>query len=322
MVTQAAAYYDTESKRFSIVQLPEPGMNRDVLLSHELTHGLQDQHFDLTKFIEDDTLDSDALIARRFVVEGDAMWTSIVFSVFAVTREYELTGDQLRAMRPQLQKLATSDMSAMIAALQQQMAATGTTDPLIKSSIDAMGSLPPIVLVPLLASYMHGAMFILEVYDKGGWPAVNRLFADPPRSTEQVLHFDRWVAGQQPVHVDLPTFEEGELVISDVIGELQWSVYFSLWPHTGEPNPEHDWGGDRFAVWRDSDGALTLLLATTWDAPSAAKRFYDAYVSTLDTRFKDGERPLVRLRNNDVFIIDGGDDEQMDALVEYTEFER
>jgi hypothetical protein len=321
MVTQAAAYYDPETKRFSIVQLPEPGTNRDLVVAHELTHGLQDQHFDLTTFLDGNDLDSDALFARRFVVEGDAMWTSIVFSIYAATKTSEITSAQIDAMRPQLEKFATSDLSAMVGALQQQTASI--TDPAIRTSIDSMGTLPRIVLVPMLASYMHGSLFVLEVYAKGGWEAVNRLFTDPPLSTEQVLHADRWFAGDGPVRVTLPTIADSELVISDVLGELQWSVYFSLWPHTSGANPERDWGGDRYAVWRDKDSEdLTVLIATTWDTPLAAKTFHDAYVSTLAARFKDREPPLVVSRGQDVFIIDGGDEEQLAAFIEQTAFER
>ncbi len=322
LVTQAAAYYDWEAKRFSIVQLPTDPTNRDVLVSHELTHGLQDQHFDLAAFVDAKDLDTDAAIARRFVVEGDAMMASIAFTVFAATGAYELTRDQTRAMRPQLAKFATSDMTSMIAALQAQSADVVAKDPSLKASFDAMGSLPRIVLVPLLASYMHGAMFILDVYEKGGWTSVNALFTDPPQSTEQVLHPERWFSGDRPVRIDIPDVEDSELVVYDVIGELQWSVYFSLWPHTGD-KPEINWGGDRYAVWRDKEGdELTVLIVTTWDTAYAAKGFHDAYVSTLEARYKDREYPLVVQRAEDVFIIDGGDQEMMDALVKQTQFDR
>lgn len=320
MVTQAAAYYDPATKKFSIVQLPEPGQNRDILLSHELTHGLQDQHFDLTRFIEAPGLTSDEIIARRFVVEGDAMWTSILFAVFVSTGKYTVEREQIRAMRPHLAKLATDDLATMIAALQQQT--VGNSDPTIKASIAAMGSLPPIVLFPLLASYMHGSLFVLDVYEKDGAIAVDKLFADPPQSTEQVLHIDRWRSRERPARVTLPELEDAELVLSDVIGELQWRVYFDLWPHDGDGHPEENWGGDRFAVWRAPDGALTTLLATTWDTPAAAKVFHDAYVSTLDARFETSERPLVALRDQDVFVIRGGTQALLDGLVEQTEIER
>lgn len=261
-------------------------------------------------------------IARRFVVEGDAMFSSIIFSVFVLTKEFELSADQLRALRPSLEKFASADYATMVATFKQQAGAAMVNDPVIKASLDALDSLPRIVVVPLLDSYMQGALFILDVYEERRWPGVNKLYTEPPQSTEQVLHPERWFANDKPVRVTLPGVEDCELVVSDVIGELQWSIYFSLWPHTGDEHPERSWGGDRFSLCRDADGDEVLLVATSWDTVDTAKGFFEAYVSTLDARYKDRERPLVVQRFDRVFIIDGGDQEMMDSLVERTDFRR
>ena len=51
-----------------------------------------------------------------------------------------------------------------------------------------MDSLPPAVLVPLVTSYMKGALVSSVAYKQGGWKAVDELYKHPPESTEQTLH--------------------------------------------------------------------------------------------------------------------------------------
>ena len=63
---------------------PDSDTMLDTMSAHELTHGLQDQHFDLTKYLaEGQKLDDDQLNARRFVVEGDATFTMLLYAIAA-----------------------------------------------------------------------------------------------------------------------------------------------------------------------------------------------------------------------------------------------
>ena len=54
MVTQAAAYYDPRQKKFFVVMAPDNDSMLDTMSAHELTHALQDQHFDLAKYLPPD----------------------------------------------------------------------------------------------------------------------------------------------------------------------------------------------------------------------------------------------------------------------------
>ncbi|MEO8549252.1 MAG: hypothetical protein ABI678_04745 [Kofleriaceae bacterium] len=332
-VSQAAAYYDPSAKKFFIVMVPKSEQLLDQLAAHELTHGLQDQHFDLKAYLGQPGLDSDASAARRFVVEGDAMFTSIVYLVFEQTHLHTLSDKQLEALHAYLDKLASADITSMAATLKQQAKVNETMDPEIQRAFDAMDKIPPTILVPLLEAYMQGAVVALAGYRYGGWTAVDALYHDPPTSTEQVLHPDRLFGTRDlPHHVTLPTLDGYEVVDSDVLGELQWSVYFSLWKHGANAHPEHDWGGDRYSVLRDKGGKLLTLIATTWDTREAAMAFYDAYLSTLKTRFPDGEPGKsgtadrlsaiwVRRSANRVFIVDGATRDTLDKLAAETTFD-
>lgn len=334
--TQAAAYYDPKAKRFFIVMPPDNLQTRDILCAHELTHALQDQHFDLTRYIHD-APNGDARIARKFVVEGDAMLASIAFLVADKTHVAELSPEQIRAMRTKLEQFANADPKAMAAMLKQQASST-KMDPQLQKALDSLDSIPPAILVPLLDSYMKGVVVALDAYEQHGWQSVDALFTDPPESTEQVLdpegrlfkHVDH------PHKVTLPSFDGYTVVWSDVLGELEWSVYFSLWKHAGDGNEAVNWGGDRYAVLRDPDGELTAVVATTWDTEYDAKVFYDAYVSTLATRYggkteEDGGEALVthgedqtwvKWQDQHVYVVDGPDwDHLADELLDGVTFD-
>src|SRR5271157_3416767 len=80
---QIAAYYDPETKTISMLNWVPPD-RQEPILAHELTHALQDQNYDLTKWMKagakaadgatpgSDT-DDDGAVARKAVVEGQAM---------------------------------------------------------------------------------------------------------------------------------------------------------------------------------------------------------------------------------------------------------
>jgi hypothetical protein len=336
MTTQAGAYYDPAARAFFLVMVPDSEMMLDTISAHELTHALQDQHFDLTKYLPSDgSLDDDAATARRFVAEGDATLVMLLYAVHA------FVGDQLSPaivskLREQITAFAALDVDALKAQSKAQSALLGGMDTEIQKSIDAMDDIPPIVLVPLLDAYMKGALVALTAYERGGWSGVDALYRDPPVSTEQVLHPDtKLFPRREPPHrVTLAKTAEPSLA-DNVLGELQWRVYFELWksPRAGEASG--GWGGDRYTVTRRRDGRLIGRIATVWDTPADAQQFAEAYLATLALRFPgaditrpaagiarpDGGRVFMRTVGPRVFVVDGADDAGvLDAMVRTTTF--
>ena len=337
LTTQAGAYYDPTAKAFFVVMVPDNDLLLDTMSAHELTHALQDQHFDLAKYLPSDTaLDDDAATARRFVVEGDATFAMLLYSMHAMLGA-EIPPTMLGALREQIKTLAEQDLASLKAQVRSQSSLFRGMDGEIQKSIDAMDDIPPIVLVPLLDSYMKGALVALTAYEHGGWAGVDALYRDPPTSTEQVLHPETklFPLRERPHRVALAKSGEPQLA-GNVLGELQWRVYFDLWksPHAAEA--AQGWAGDRFSVTRRSDGRLIGRLATRWDTLEAARRFADAYVASLAVRFpgadiahpadgiarSDAGRVFVRVSGDRVFIVDGADDRRaLDALVRGATFE-
>jgi hypothetical protein len=343
MTTQAGAYYDPAAKAFFVVMVPSSDLMLDTMSAHELTHALQDQHFDLERYLpSDDKLDEDAATARRFVAEGDATLVMLLYTMRTMLGD-QITPAVLAVLRDQIEKLAAQDLAALETQVRQQSALFGGMDGDIQKSIDAMDDIPPAVLVPLLDSYMKGALVALTAYERGGWAAVDALYRDPPSSTEQVLHpaTKLYPVRDRPRRVALAHSADPELA-GNVLGELQWKVYFELWkvPHAAEAAA--GWGGDRYSVTRRRDGRLIGRIATVWDTPKDAREFAAAYIASLEARWfdpgagpiatgspattgiarRDGGRVFVRVVGDRVFIVDGADTTgALDALVRSTKFD-
>ena len=337
MTTQAGAYYDPAAKAFFLVMVPDNELMLDTMSTHKLTHALQDQHFDLTKYLPSDAgIDDDAATARRFVVEGDATFVMLLYALHGVIGD-RISPAVLASLRSQVTVFAAMDVDALKEMSKSQSAAFGMMDADIKKSIDAMDDIPSTVLVPLLASYMKGSLVALTAYEHGGWPGVDALYRDPPASTEQVLHPEAklYPARERPHRVTLARTADAELT-GNVLGELQWKIYFELWklPHAAEAS--EGWGGDRYAVTRRKDGRLIGRIATTWDTAGDAAEFASAYLASLAVRFPgagtsapaagfarpNGGRVFLRTAGTRVFIVDGADDAgALDALVRTTTFD-
>src|SRR6202041_2836721 len=80
---EIAAYYDDETKEISMLNWVPPD-RQEPILAHELTHALQDQNYDLAKWMKaaskppgkgskNQETDNDGAAARKAVVEGQGM---------------------------------------------------------------------------------------------------------------------------------------------------------------------------------------------------------------------------------------------------------
>jgi hypothetical protein len=312
-------------------------MMLDTISAHELTHGLQDQHFDLQKFMPEDdkSLDDDHQSARRFVAEGDATFTMFLYAITALT-DTAITPEMVKKLKTQLADFSKTSPEEMI---KQNAAAFGASmDPEIKKSIDAMNDIPMTVLIPMIDSYTQGAGLVAEAYDHGGWTAVNALYTDPPESTEQALHpaTKMYPNRDHPkvVTISMPSDKPENKVADLVMGELQWQVYFQLWLPAQRTIASEGWGGDHVMVVKRGDGRLVARLATAWDTEKDATEFALAYVGSLKTRLPKGSgdptqggfdrgdgagKIFMKQVGSNVFIVDGADDAiWLDELIKAT----
>lgn len=330
MVSQAAAYYDPASKKFFVVMAPDNDMMLDTISAHELTHALQDANFDLKKYMPP-TLDDDAATARKFVVEGDATFAMIAYLAADAGKGKGMSPAIMNLMKSQISSMASMSLDEYGAMMKQQSAAMVGMDADLKRSMESITELPPVVIKPLMDSYMKGAVVSMVAFEKGGWKGVDELYKNPPTSTEQVLHPAEKLIGkrEEPRKVTLPALPKGAELLSNVWGELQWQIYLAQWG-VSRLEASAGWGGDHYTVVKKDDGTLIGFIATNWDSPNDAKEFYDAYVEALAKRFPgadtrtpaagvartDKGKVFVKLVGANVFIVDGGDDPKLLATIE------
>ena len=103
----------------------------------------------------------------------------------------------------------------------------------------------------LIAPYLDGTLFVNALRRKGGWEAVNRAWANPPTTTEQILHLQKYEAHEPPLEVGAPSYkalgagwtEEDQ----DASGELGTRLEFAEWMGDADKAAGYaaHWGGDR-----------------------------------------------------------------------------
>ncbi len=341
LATQVGAYYDPLQDKFYVVMVPDSEMMLDVMSSHELVHGLQQHHFALDKMMasgmyNNDAMSEDAATAIRFLVEGDATYSMLVYTIANAIKSDKLSPQTAKMLRGQVDSMAAMDVAALKAQMSQQGAAFSSLDADMKASFDAIDSLPAAIIVPMIGSYTKGALVAAVAFEHGGWPALNALYTNPPQSTEQVLHpaTKLFPTRDLPVTVTFPTTKDA--LVTDVLGELGWSIYLDQWGVDNAADAAAGWGGDLYSVSRRPDGTLVASIATTWDTPADAKQFVDAYTASLAKRFPqggsgaktgvtrpDGTKVFVKHAGKNVFIVDGARDAKpLDDLVKKAKFQK
>jgi hypothetical protein len=207
----------------------------DATLAHELVHALQDQRWNLQERSKYRPGDGDRSGAVSALAEGDA--TSAMFDVL----------------------IARSAAGAGKTALD-------VPDDLFSEQIrqgmnQGPGAKAPHVMRSSLASpYIYGTLFVHALRRRGGWEAVNRAWADPPTTSEQIMHVDKWLAHEPPLQVDAPAFATlgaaWTAADEDSEGELGVRVAFEEWMDPKQAaEVSAGWGGDRGVLVTNGDRA-------------------------------------------------------------------
>ncbi len=228
--------------------------NATATLAHELVHALQDQHWDLAPRSKYTPGQDDRSTAFSALAEGDA--TSAMADLLvgaakpgatALDMPDELYADQV-----------IGGMSA------------GPT-----------ATAPHVMRMSLVAPYIDGTLFIHALRRKGGWQAVNHAWENPPVTTEQVLHLEKWEAHEPPLSVDdLPFAALGAgwaVAANDTYGEIGVRISFGEWVGAARSGAlAAGWGGDRGTLVK-SGGAYGFAWHIRYDEARAKPG--DAYAA-------------------------------------------
>lgn len=258
-------FYDPDTAEFVVVNdgaLLDP--SAQWTHAHEFVHALQDQHYDLDA-LTDDSRDSEARAAVRALAEGEA---ELVQYLYLFENDY----------------FDRAEVEAILNDPEQ------TDDSYLRD-------LPAVLVDNLAFPYTSGVEFVLDLYREGGFAAIDAAWADPPLSTEQILHPERYQAGDRPQLVALAPLTDTlgagwAQVDADILGEFFLREYLAqqLPPPVVE-RVATGWGGDSYAVYADeATGGLVMALQLVWDTPDDAAEFAAAYPAYPEALFDvDGQ---------------------------------
>ena len=319
LTEQVAGYYDPKVREFHLADWLELETQKPVM-AHELTHALQDQHFNLRRFEKWPHGDSDAELATHALIEGDATLAMTMYM------------------------------------LKNPLAALAFTRALTTGvATEQFNQAPRAMRESLIFPYMHGLEWTTQVYRRGGWTMVSNAFTRLPLSSEQILHPEKYFNYERPIKIvlpdvtnllntstasnqqsavstqrpagtagvppasvarasshrplanrrsrianrqllpanrPLPTSSAWHRIDSDVNGE--WSYYLILDQFLNSPAESKraaaGWGGDRYALYEGPDGRVFLAQLATWDTENDAREFFDAYVKRTELRYPGARR--------------------------------
>jgi hypothetical protein len=204
-----AGFYDTDTKEL-VVRGPHLTPFVRQVLVHELTHALDDQHFDL----DPDFLDDEAAMAFEALVEGDAV---------VVESRY----------------LASLPEAERRAAAAEEEATFGGAGGRIPDIVAELGAFP----------YRDGPRLVSALLAAGGPGRLDAAFRSPPVSSAEVLHPERFLDGPGRAGVP-PVVADGRVVDDGVLGELILRLVLAgAVPRDQAQKAAAGWAGDRYVAW-------------------------------------------------------------------------
>ncbi len=211
------AYYDHGNATMGIRGDGTLTARTRATVVHELTHALQDQHFDLSRTDSDDATEGEDF-GFSAIVEADAE---------------RIEGAFIAALSPFERREYDSAQSA--------------ADPA------ALDDVPPVLLEAFLASRVLGEYLLAALFAIVGETAADDALRDPPMTVEQVIDAERYLERDPALAFDPPALEDGEdllaadLAISDslVVLLLGERVGFDLAWRAAD-----GWGGGSSVLFR------------------------------------------------------------------------
>jgi len=309
---QVAGLYDPEAKALFLTR--EWSLTKHTIISHELTHALQDQHFDMQSMPMEDERREDLANAIRFVLEGEATLVMMLHVSKAKFREVGLIeGLMGLGYAGLLKELHRGRVSVDQLRERTNNWMTGS------KKVD---SAPTVLRESLVLPYFQGLVFVHAARKRGGWDAANRVYSDLPQSTEQVLHPEKYfVERDLPTIIDIPGPDSlapngFRLIFRSVLGELYVAVLMRDFLGRSAPRAAWEgWDGDHFLAYHDPEEDRGLFAwATIWDSERDAQEFATAHRRVELRRARsaaeeDGKGPralyLVQRKEAEVLIVRG-----------------
>ena len=251
-------FFDIDERTLYVVQDGRevtPAIERTYV--HEYVDKLQEANFDIKAKIDDTAENMDAARALEAVAEG-----SSTVAAFIYTNQY-MTPDEQEASQPELPEAVRESLNAM----------------------------PYAAIRVFVFPFAEGVDFAVNLYQEGeGWDLVNEALEQPPASTEQILHSEKYIEGEMPIPVEMPDLErtlgaDWERVRTNRLGEL----FIRAWLETDFSPAEAatastGWGGDAYSLFKGPNGQSIMVLTVVWDSTQDAEEFFDTVQRHTEAR--------------------------------------
>jgi len=253
-VQQIGGYYDPDRKEFVMLDSMPEKLQGPVAV-HELTHALQDQKFGLSHFLDPKERESDELMARAALVEGDAT---------AIMQDF-MTGRASRSSKG-LSEVSFPESAAKIPETLERI---------------------------LLFPYLDGLTFVRHVQRFGGMSAINAAFSHPPTTSREVLHpeqyVNRWFIPEQLPRQDVERpVEKASPIYADTVGEFAVSVLLGTAlssKHRGAACAK-GWRRDRVIIFKGESDKRFVSWTSEWDSQDESIEFYECYREMVKARYQ------------------------------------
>ncbi|MFQ5957480.1 MAG: hypothetical protein ACE5KK_06890 [Candidatus Brocadiales bacterium] len=307
---QVLGFYDWRTKMLYLLDDISETLLREVI-SHELTHALQDQHVGIENLpISREEEDDDRLMATQALLEGDAISVMIDYSLKPIGKD--------STTLPDLGPFVEEFMGAVGGRL--------------------MTSAPAYIRYNMLFPYIYGLTFIQQLRQSGGWTQVDRIFERPPRSTEQILHPEKYLGAiDSPTAITLPYLSEelGQgwtFLDKNTLGEFNIDILLTQLLGEAPKTVSMGWDGDLYQIYEQKpSGKTALVWFTTWDSDADAHEFFEGYSAALAKKYgsktfdlgpnsllfptrKDDAYAYVERRGRDVLVLDGVPETSLDPV--------
>ncbi len=314
LTEQIGGFYNPESKRLYLIsQAKKKSLwsrlfksRRDdaedrMVLAHEMTHALQDQHFDLLSLQKAQSSNDDKSLALTSLIEGDATLLMLEYS------GGKLSAEDLPAYRMAFGLL--SFLSPYIGG--KELAAA-----------------PMIIRESLLFPYQEGFFFCLSIRQSNSWENIDRAYQNLPASTEHILHPKKYLEGNDPpldfAWPDLSLFlsKEWQASSCNVMGELGCRIFLAEKKVPRHKNAAQGWGGDRYTVYRNPKGELALIWLSVWDSEKDADEFkkgYEYLITQKSLSDKSFSRTHLVRWGNRILVVEGFSEGMLSPIVKEME---
>ncbi len=149
-------------------------------------------------------------------------------------------------------------------------------------SDEVQPSLPPTIDDLNRFPYRYGVKFVEALYKQGGWDAVDEAYANPPTTTEQIMHPEKYFAQEDALTVEAASVTgDWNLTKTERFGEYFIFVMLDKWiSETEAETAAEGWGGDNFTYYERDDNFL-FTWNIVWDSKDDANEFYLAFQNLM-----------------------------------------